>query len=222
MPIVWPIKYTPDIANRDLTVTYDTASGGQDNNGTWNQTCSETASAIDTLADIFIETIHQAANTNTNYLDTVTKTFPNNSNTDFQSGTCYNVTSALDTLYDLMTDVLGAGMYNSHVIANMVLFNKQAIAARAFAETQASYPTTNLTIDFANDVVKAVRYDLTTGGNAGAFRLSQNWFDGEGNFIAFDNVIRTHILFCLAKIREFSKSVLYEPCLLYTSDAADE
>ena len=69
----------------------------------------ETASAINTLADIFIETIHQAANTNTNYLNSVTKTFPYNSNTDFQSDTCYNVTSALDTLYDLMSDALGAG-----------------------------------------------------------------------------------------------------------------
>ena len=71
MPIIWPVKYTPDIVNRDLTVTYDTANGGQDDQGTWNQTCAETASAIDTLAEIFIETIDKAANTSTNHLAVV-------------------------------------------------------------------------------------------------------------------------------------------------------
>ena len=211
MPIIWPVKYTPDTVNRDLTVTYDSDAGGQDDQGTWNQTCAETASAINTLADIFIETIDKAANTQTNHLVTITKTYPYNSNDAYQSGTCYNVTSALDTLYELMTDALGGGMSNSKMIADMLLFNQQAITLRAFTETQGSYPTTNLTIDFAEAVLKAVRYDLTTGGNAGAFKLSQTWFDGEGNFIAFTNVTRTHILFCLTKIREFTKSILYEP-----------
>ena len=79
-----------------------------------------------------------------------------------------------------------------------------------FAETQTNYPTTNLTIDFADDCVKAIRYDLVTGGNAGAFRMTQDWFDGEGNFIAFENVTRTHLLFCLARVSEYAKSVLYD------------
>ena len=210
MPIVWPVKYTPDVVIRDKTVTYDSSNGGSDANGTWNQTCAETAAAINTLADIFIETIDKAANVQTNHLSTITKTFPYNSNVDFQTGTCYNVTSAIDTLMDLFADALGNGSNNSKRISDMILFNKQAIAGRAFAETQVSYPTTNLTIDFANDVVAALRYDLVTEGNAGSFRLSQNWFDGEGNFIAFTNVTRTHLLFCLARIREYSKSVLYD------------
>ena len=111
---------------------------------------------------------------------------------------------------DFFTDALGKGENNNKRIANMILFNQQAIAGRAFAETQTNYPTTNLTIDFANDVVKSIRYDLVTSGNAGAFRLTQNWFDGEGNFIAFENVTRTHLLFCLARIREYSKSVLFD------------
>ena len=72
-----------------------------------------------------------------------------------------------------------------------------------------NYPTTNLTIDFANDVLAAVRYDLVTGGNSGAFELAQQWFDGEGNFIAFPTVVRTHILYCLTRVREYIKSVMY-------------
>ena len=44
---------------------------------------------------------------------------------------------------------------NAKEISNMLLFNQQAIAGRAFADTQATYPTTNLTIDFANNVNKA-------------------------------------------------------------------
>ena len=210
-PIVWPVKYTPDVVLRDLSVTYDGSAGGSNENGTWNLTCAQVASAIDTLADIFIETIDKAANANTNHLASLTKTTAFNINADFQEGTCYNVTSNIDTLFDIMTDTLGAGTFNSRYVSNIILFNSDNIAQRAFAETQASYPTTNLTIDFANDVVKAVRYDLATGGNAGAFKLTSGWFDGEGNFIAFANVTRTHILFCLSKIREYSKSVIYDP-----------
>ena len=65
----------------------------------WNQTCAETASAIDTLLDIFIETINEAANNSANYLVNITKTFPFNSNTDSIRYLRYNVTSAIDTLY---------------------------------------------------------------------------------------------------------------------------
>ena len=90
MPIIWPVKYTPEIAVRDLGITYDFSGGGQDSNGTWNQTCAESASAINTLLDIYIETINEAVNNSANYLvNSVTKTFPFNSNTQYQSGTCY-------------------------------------------------------------------------------------------------------------------------------------
>tara|TARA_R100001082_G_scaffold86361_1_gene52962 strand:- start:5663 stop:21862 length:16200 start_codon:yes stop_codon:yes gene_type:complete len=210
MPTVWPVKYTPEVVVRDLTIQYDTAQGGQGNQGTWNQTCQNVASTIATVADIYIQTIAEAANNNVNYLTSnVTKTFPFNSNTIYQDGTCYNVTSAIDTLFDIMKHTLGAGSNNSKNIANMILFNQQAIAGRAFGETQVNWPTTNLTIDFANDVLAAVRYDLVTGGNSGAFELAQQWFDGEGNFIAFPTVVRTHILYCLTRVREYIKSVMY-------------
>ena len=46
-PICWPIKYTPDVTLRDLSVTYDSSAGGSNENGTWNLTCAEVASGID-------------------------------------------------------------------------------------------------------------------------------------------------------------------------------
>ena len=68
MPYIWPIKYTPEIGVRDTTVTYDSAAAE------WNQTCAEVASAIDTLLDIYIDTIENAANNNTNQLSSITRT----------------------------------------------------------------------------------------------------------------------------------------------------
>ena len=215
MPIAWPVKYSPEVVVRDLSVTYDSANGGDNQNGTWNQTCPESASALSTLTDIFINTITQAAENNQNFLTaSVTKTFPYNGNVNYQQGTCYDCTSAADTLFDIMVDTLGGGYKNSQRVANVLLYNTQSIAGRAFSETQSTYPTTNLTIAFAEDVLKACRYDLVTGGNAGAFKLSQTWFDGEGNFIAFPTVTRSHLIYCLTRIREYIKSVMY----LHTSD----
>jgi len=210
LPTIWPVKYTPEIAKRDLSIAYDTISGGSGADSTWYNTCGEVASSIDTLMDILIYTIEEAANNNVNYLTSnVTRTFKPTNNTEYQLGTCYDVVSAIDTLFGLMTETLGAGPENTKLIANMILFNEDAIATRAFNETSAYYGTTNLTIDFAFDVLKACRYDMITGGNAGSFRLLQDWFDGEGNFIAFQGVTRSHILFCITKVREHIKSVMY-------------
>ena len=209
MPICWPIKFTPEVVRRDLTITYDSAGGGSEADGTWNQTCAQVASSIDTLMDIVIETISEAANNNVYHLSSITKTTPFNTNDQYQAGTCYNVTSAVDTLYGLMASTLGGGTENDKIVANRLLFNGHAVVARAFADTEAQYPGTNLTADFAADVVKAVRYDMVTGGNAGSFKLAQEWFDGEGNFIAFSDVIRTHLLYCLTRVREYIKSVMY-------------
>ena len=47
---------------------------------------------------------------------------------------CEGPQSAIDTLFDLMSDTLGAGFNTDKVIANM-LFNKDAIAQRAYDET---------------------------------------------------------------------------------------
>ena len=68
--------------HRALDTTYDQSNGGSDAEGTWNMTCPEVVSAINTLMEIPIETITQAATANSNYLtNSVTKTFPFNSNT---------------------------------------------------------------------------------------------------------------------------------------------
>ncbi len=206
LPKIWPIKYTPDIAVRDVTLTYDSSAGD------WNQTCAEVASGIDTLIDIYIETIEQAANTNTNALASIVRTTrsTNYTNSEYQQGTCEGPQSAIDTLFDIMVDTLGGGLNTDKTIANMLLFNKDAIAQRAFDETVTYYGTTNMTVDFCADILKAVRYDMITGGNAGAFRLVQNWFDGEGNFIAFQDVSRTHLIYANTRVREYVKSVLYQ------------
>ena len=206
LPKIWPIKYTPDIAVRDTGLTYDSSAAE------WNQTCAEVASAIDTLLDIYIDTIENAANNNTNQLDSIVRTTRSDAytNTTYQQGTCEGPQSAIDTLFDIMVDTLGGGLNTDKSIANMLLFNKDAIAQRAFDETVTYYSTTNMTVDFCADIIKAIRYDMITGGNAGAFRLVQNWFDGEGNFIAFQDVSRTHLIYANTRVREYVKSVLYQ------------
>ena len=81
MPTVWPVKYTPEVVVRDLSITYDSSNGGQDDQGTWSQTCQETAAGIATLSDILIETISKSKNSNTDHTATITQTFPYNFNT---------------------------------------------------------------------------------------------------------------------------------------------
>ena len=207
LPHIWPVKYTPDIAVRDLTVTFDSA-----NNAAWNTTCPEVASAINTLMEIYIDTIEQAANSNTNALAGITRTTRASqyTNSNYQAGTCQGPQSAIETLFDIMIHSLGGGKNSDKIVANMILFNKDAIAQRAYDDTLAFYGTTNMTVDFCADLVKAVRYDLVTGGNAGAFKLVQNWFDGEGNFTAFQDVLRTHLIYANTRVREYVKSALYQ------------
>ena len=206
MPYIWPVKYTPEIAVRDTTLTFDSTAAE------WNQTCAEVASGIETLIEIYIETIENAANNNTNQLSSIVRTTRASqyTNNQYQAGTCEGPQSAIDTLFNLMSDTLGAGFNTDKVIANMILFNKDAIAQRAYDETVTYYGTTNMTVDFCADMVKAIRYDMITGGNAGGFRLVQNWFDGEGNFIAFQDVSRTHLIYATTRVREYVKSVLYQ------------
>jgi len=211
LPKIWPVKYTPDLPHRDLTVTYDVSNGGQDADNLSNMTCPEVVSAINTLMEIPINTIVNAATSNTNYLtSSVTKTFPYNLNAAYQAGTCYNVTSAVDTLMSLLSAALGGGTQNDKRVANQLLFNTYAIEQRAYDATVTYYGSTNATLQFATDVMKAVRYDMITHGNAGSFRLLQNWFDGEGNFIAYQDVTRSHLIYYLTRIREYMKAVLYD------------
>ena len=206
LPMIWPVKYTPESANRDLTVLYDNAAGPA-----WNQSCPDVASAIDTLMGIVIDTITEAAVNNTNYLSqSVSKTLAPTNNTEYQAGTCHNEQSAIDTLFDIMISTLGGGTHNEKIVANRILFNSDAIATRVIDATTANFGTTDVDISFAYDVLRAVRYDMVTGGNAGAFRFAQTWFDGEGNFIAFQDVTRSHLIFALTRCREFIKSAMYQ------------
>ena len=212
LPIIWPVKYTPDTVWRDLNVQYDYSNGGLDSEGTWNFVCPQVASALDTLTDIIIQTIEEAANNNNNALSSIVRTTRSDvyTNSNYQAGTCGDVYATLDTLFDLMTDTLGGGTYGDKQIANMLLFNDTAIATRAYDQTVAYYGTTNMTVDFCLNITKAIRYDMVTGGNAGAFKLIQTWFDGEGNFIAFQDVLRSHLIYATTRIREYVKSALYQ------------
>ena len=113
-------------------------------------TCPEVVSAINTLMEIPFNTIIGAATANTNYLtSSVTKTFPYNSNNNYQGGTCYNVTSAVDTLMSILSASLGGGTQNDKRVANQLLFNTHAIEERAFASVQTYFGTTNATQQFA-------------------------------------------------------------------------
>ena len=210
LPYIWPVKYTPDTVWRDTAVLYDFANGGVDQEGFWNQTCPNVASSIDSLFSLFIRTIEEASINQNNFLTGIPRTTAPTNNTEYQFGTCHNEQSAIDTLFDIMIKTLGGGAYTDKSIANMILFNNDAIANRIMDDLVTQYGSTEVTIDFINSTLKALRYDMTTGGNAGAFRFAQTWFDGEGNFIAFQNVVRTHLLYAVTRVREYTKSVLYQ------------
>ena len=205
LPAIWPIKYSGDHADRDLTVTYDNAAAG------WNSTCATIESAIFTLFDVGINTIEAAWLGTTPHLSTITRTVPTSiyTNTKYQAYTCYNVLSAAETLYDLLSNTLGAGKHTDHTIAEFLRFNDHAIAQRAIDQTVAQYPAgDNPDTAYTQLVMEALIYDLATGGNAGAFELAGTWFDGEGTFIAYPNIDRIRLLFALNKVREYAKDIV--------------
>ena len=205
LPAIWPIKYSGDHADRDLTVTYDNAAAG------WNSTCATIESAIFTLFDVGINTIEAAWLGTTPHLSTITRTVPTSiyTNTKYQAYTCYNVLSAAETLYDLLSNTLGAGKHTDHTIAEFLRFNDHAIAQRAIDQTVAQYPSgDNPDTAYTQLIMEALIYDLATSGNAGAFELAGTWFDGEGTFIAYPNIDRIRLLFALNKVREYAKDIV--------------
>ena len=69
-----------------------------------------------------------------------------------KQGICADVQSAIDSLFEIMKDTLGAGFNTDKIIANMLLFNKDAIAQRAYDETVTYYGSTEMTVDFCADL----------------------------------------------------------------------
>lgn len=200
MPNIWPVKYAPEFVKRDVTITYD--------GGDWNQTCNDQVTNIETLFDILIDTISTANAGNPSYLAGLTRTTGYNSNTVYQYYTCYNVTSAADTLFELMSESLGGGSHSDKAAARRILFNKHAVSLKAFSETQTAYPATLAEQTFGDALIDGLLYDLNTGGNIGILRLVNTWFDGEGNFIAFPDVTKQHLLWYVTRISEYAKRIL--------------
>ena len=205
LPAIWPIKYSGNHADRDLSVTYDSAAAG------WNSTCATIESAINTLFDVGINTIEAAWLGATPHLGTISRTAPASvyTNTKYQAYTCYNVLSATMSLYDLLSGTLGAAKHTDHTIAEFIRFNDHAIAARAIDQTVSQYPTgVNPDTTYTQAILEAMIYDLATGGNAGAFELAATWFDGEGTFIAYPDIDRIRLIFAMNKVREYAKDIV--------------
>ncbi|AOV61558.1 virion structural protein [Synechococcus phage S-WAM1] len=202
LPNCWPVKYAPEMVVRDTTVTYDAGASN------WNETCPQTASTIETLFDIVINTISEASAGNASHLAGITRDAGYNSNTEYQFYTCYDVTSAAETLFDMMLDTLGGGSNSDRSAARRILFNRHAISAKAFSEVQTAYPTTVAEESFGDALIGGLLYDLNTGGNQGVLRIVNTWFDGEGNFIAFPDVTKQHLLWFVTRISEYCKRAL--------------
>ena len=215
LPNIWPAKYGGDIPLRDLSVTFDNQTG-TDSNGfrIWNQTCPDQRSAINTLMAILEGGIDAAVagNGNTYYGTTVTETAPTASATnEYNFGTCYDVRNGIRDKYEVLLKTLGAGTNSNMMAASMILFNKPAIKKRAFDQTVTFYPSYAGDADFADQIIHAVIYDLITGGNGEAFDSISNWFDGDGNMIVYQGIVRTHLIYHMTRVREYCKSIIYAP-----------
>ena len=205
LPTIWPVKYAPEMVERDVSITYYADAG--DN---WSQTCPNSAAAIESLMNIVVDTIKLAKDGGGSHLDAIEKVEPWTFNRQYQTWTCYNVKSSIHTLFDVLMKTLSGGSKSDLKSARHILFNKHAIIARSFERTTNQYPNTAITADFASEIVHALLYDLNTGGNQGMLKLVNTWFDGEGNFIAFQDVVRQHLLFYTTRIREYVKRALYD------------
>jgi hypothetical protein len=201
LPFIWPVKYSPEYVQRDVSVTYEDGSD-------WNQVCATQATNIETLFDIVIDTISTANAGNASHLNGVTRDTGYNANTDYQYYTCYDATSASDTLFELMEETLGGGSKSDKAVARRILWNKHAVSLKAFSEVQTAYPATVAEQSFGDALIDGLLYDLNTGGNIGILRIVNTWFDGEGNFIAFPDVTKQHLLWYVTRISEYAKRIL--------------
>ncbi len=220
LPNIWPCKYGGDIPLRDVSITYDNTAGNDPNANTtggpstWNQTCPDQRSAINTLMAILEGGIDAAVAGNglTYYGSTVTETAPTSPTVnEYNMGKCYDVRLGIESKYKVMYETLSGGSTSNKMAAKMILFNRPAIRQRAFDQTSTFYPTYTGTIEFGDQIIDSVIYDLVTGGNGQAFDSISNWFDGDGNMIVYTDVVRTHLIYHMTRIREYIKSIIYNP-----------
>ena len=213
LPNIWPCKYSADLPIRDLTVTWDFTVGST-NQADWNQACGQQATAVTTLMDILIAGVDAgvAGNGLTYYGTTVTKTNGTFlAPSEYNEGSCYDVRQAIATIFEMYQTAFGAGTNSSKVDARLIYFNKAAIKQRAYDQTTTFYPGYAGDADFADQVIDAVIYDIITKGNNSAFDKLSNWFDGDGNMIVYQDITRTHLIYHLTRIREYCKSIIYDP-----------
>jgi hypothetical protein len=197
LPTIWPVQYSSGSVERDVTVVYDTSAPS------WGQVCADVISAVFTLSDILIETVENAEN-NVNYLTSITKTLPYSGNTEYQEYTCDNVKSAISILFDTMIEALVPAGRTEKNASRLIHNNDRYIREESYAQVLLNNPSYTGTVDFADEIIKSIRHDLVTGGNANVIKHINSWFDGEGNFIAFSNINRTRLLSHLDNIRTLS------------------
>ena len=196
IPGEWPCTGERAV-RRDISITYDSTTF-----------CQTEQSAVNTLWDIVINTVDQAAQGNASHLGTVTRTAPTTTNTNYIGGTCYNVTSASHTLFNIILDTLGGGTEMYAQAARLLMYNNVYIRDESMSETLGTYPGYGGVNTFSDDILKAFIYDFITAGNAKTLGLVSSWFDSEGTFIAFPALFRTRVIFHFEAIKRYMINVL--------------
>ena len=188
LPGEWPLT-GERAAVRDLTITYDQAGSGA---------CNVESSTISSLFDIVIGVVKDAAAGNGSYFTNqgITRNAPVQNNTLlFGGGTCYNVTSAANVLFDLLEDTLGSAPEMYRQASRLIAINDLYINREAYYKTMNQYAGYTGDQTFGDAIRKAYIYDMMTDGNAMTVQLINSWFDAEGNFVAFPNIFRTYLIF---------------------------
>ena len=125
LPGEWPLT-GERAAVRDLTITYDQAGSGA---------CNVESSTISSLFDIAIGVVKDAAAGNGSYFTNqgITRNAPVQNNTLlFGGGTCYNVTSAANVLFDLLEDTLGSAPEMYRQASRLLLQLTISISLRSY------------------------------------------------------------------------------------------
>ena len=200
LPLEWPLTGDRGV-RRDISITYDSAGNGN---------CAVQAAAITTLMDILINTVKEAAAGNASHLNSVTRTLPVTTNTEYKGGTCYNVISASNVLFDVLMNGLGSGNEMYKQTARVLMYNDQYLREEAFEQTLSQYPGYGGSNTFSDDILNAIVYDYITDGNAKTLELVNSWFDSEGNFVAYPTLFRTRVLYHAQKVQEHMTNLIQQ------------